>query len=146
MINTTNLSKAYKEVLEILKFVQEEDYNIIPKETIQIMLNNMDREYEFKITSYEDFKTKQLLYETELILAIFFRDYWATEEQKEKIKLYEEYELKRIEEKIYSMELNEQKKINMAILNVFFINKYDYEKDFYAQFYERINTVKKELK
>lgn len=44
------------------------------------------------------------------------------------------------------MELNEQKKINMAILNVFFINKYDYEKDFYAQFYERINTVKKELK
>ena len=54
--------------------------------------------------------------------------------------------LKRIEEKIYSMELDEQKKINMAILNVFFINKYDYEKDFYAQFYERINTVKKELK
>ena len=99
MINTTNLSKTYKEVLEILKFVKEEDYNMIPKETIQIMLNNMDREYEFKITSYEDFKTKQLLYETELILAIFFRDYWATEEQKEKIKLYEEYELKRIEEK-----------------------------------------------
>ena len=99
MINTTNLSKTYKEVLEILIFVKEEDYNMIPKETIQIMLNNMDREYEFKITSYEDFKTKQLLYETELILAIFFRDYWATEEQKGKIKVYEEYELKRIEER-----------------------------------------------
>ena len=79
MINTTNLSKAYKEVLEILKYVKEEEYSIIPKETIQNMFNNMDREYEFKITSYEDFKTKQLLYETELILAIFFRDYWATD-------------------------------------------------------------------
>ena len=54
--------------------------------------------------------------------------------------------LKRIEEKIYSMELDEQKKINMVILNVFFINKYDYENDFYGQFYERVNTVEKELR
>ena len=49
--------------------------------------------------------------------------------------------LKRIEEKIYSKDLDEQKQINMLLLNVFFVNKYDYEKDFYVQFYERIKSV-----
>ena len=46
--------------------------------------------------------------------------------------------LKKLEEKSYAQDLDEQKKINMVLLNVFFINKYDYEKDFYNQFYERI--------
>lgn len=98
MINSIVLPKAYKEVLEILKYILEEEYNKIPKEIIQTMFQNMDREYSFKITSYEDFETKELLYETQLILAIFFRDYWATKEQKEKIFLYEKYQLEKIEQ------------------------------------------------
>lgn len=49
--------------------------------------------------------------------------------------------LKKIEEKNYSMDLDEQKKINMGLLNVFFINKYDYDKDFYIQFYDRVKIM-----
>ena len=45
--------------------------------------------------------------------------------------------LKRIEEKILGEDLNVQKHFNMILLNIFFMNKYNIEEDFYVQFNER---------
>ena len=47
MINT--YSKAYTEVLEIIKYFPKEEYNKIPKDKIEFYKNNMDINYEFHI-------------------------------------------------------------------------------------------------
>ena len=45
------------------------------------------------------------MYETNVILAVLYRDYWATEKQREKIKLKEKYDLQQLEnEKIQKSE------------------------------------------
>ena len=79
MIDKNKLPKAYKEVYEILKYIPEEDYKKIPKSMIKVIKKGMDKSYDFKVTEFEDFQKQEMLSETECILAIFYRDYWATE-------------------------------------------------------------------
>ena len=40
---------------------------------------------------------------------------------------------------------NMVKTITMFLLNTFYVNPYDVEKDFYEQFYERMNKIKSAL-
>ena len=40
-----NYSKAYTEVLEIIKYFPEEEYSKIPKEKIDFYKKNMDKNY-----------------------------------------------------------------------------------------------------
>ena len=40
-----NYSKAYTEVLEIIKYFPEEEYSRIPKEKIDFYKKNMDKNY-----------------------------------------------------------------------------------------------------
>ena len=42
-------SKAFVEVLEILKHIPEEEYKRIPEDKIKFFKDNMDKEYSFKI-------------------------------------------------------------------------------------------------
>ena len=75
-----NYSKAYVEVLEILKYIPKEDLEKVPKD----------------------------------ILANFFRDYWATDFQREQILIKEkqdEYELEKNKIKINYDEVFKNKKI-----------------------------------
>ena len=90
MIDKNKLPKAYKEVYEILKYIPEEDYKKIPKSMIKVIEKGMDKSYEFKVTEFEDFQKQEMLKETECILAIFCRDYWATEKEKDRIFMSEE--------------------------------------------------------
>ena len=85
MIDKHLIPKAYVEVLEILKYIPTEEYNKIPIEIIKNMKLNEDKEYKYTITHFDNFQEQQMLKETETILAVLFRDYWATEEQKNKI-------------------------------------------------------------
>ncbi len=91
MVNQKIMPKVYKEVYEIVKHVPEEDFNKIPKEILEKIHAEMDKEYEYYI-DFDNFQNQEMLYETQLILAMFFRDYWATEEQKRKIKAKERYD------------------------------------------------------
>ncbi len=90
--------KAYREVIEILKYVPKESVDKIPKVVIETFENNMDKEYTFFIDVSKSFEEQELLEETKAILANIFRDYWATTYQRERIKAKEEYDLKKIEE------------------------------------------------
>ena len=90
MIDKNKLPKAYKEVYEILKYIPEEDYKKIPNSMIKVIKKGMDKSYDFKVTEFEDFQKQEMLSETECILAIFYRDYWASEKERNRILVSEE--------------------------------------------------------
>ena len=93
MIKKENLPKAYTEVLEILNNISKEEYKKVPKELIELYELKKDKQYKFEITYFEDFENKKILDETKAILAVLFRDYWATEKQREKIILNEKHQI-----------------------------------------------------
>lgn len=80
-----NYSKAYKEIVEILKYVPEESVNKIPKDMRDMFEAEQLKTYNFQIDTEKTFEEQELLEETKAILANIFRDYWATDYQKARI-------------------------------------------------------------
>ena len=80
-----NYKKAYKEVLEILRYFPDEEYNKIPKDKIEFFKQNMDKEYEFTINPQIDLSQQNISKEANAIIVSLYQDYFATEEQKVKI-------------------------------------------------------------
>ena len=92
-----NYPKAYKEVIEILKYVPEKSVNKIPQTMLDTFKAKMDKEYNFIVDINKAFEEQELLEETKAIFANIFRDYWATPYQKERIEAKEKYDLKQEE-------------------------------------------------
>ncbi len=92
-----NYQKAYKEVIEILKYVPEKSVNKIPQTMLDTFKAKMDKEYNFIVDINKAFEEQELLEETKAIFANIFRDYWATPYQKERIEAKEEYDRQQIE-------------------------------------------------
>ncbi len=83
----TNLyKKAYTEVLEILKFLPESDYNKIPIYVIDFFEKNKDNEHYFKYYRNKTLEEQGVLRETNLIIVSLYNDYFATKNQKQKFK------------------------------------------------------------
>ena len=93
-----NYPKAYKEVIEILKYVPKESVDKIPQTMIDTFNAKMDNNYNFSIDINKSFEEQELLEETKAIFANIFRDYWATPYQKERIQAKERYDRQKIEE------------------------------------------------
>lgn len=98
-----NFPKAYKEIMELLKYLPKESIDKIPQEIIQTFELGMDKNYDYVLTLKDiekDFSEYNLLDETKAILAILFRDYWANSYQREKIIAKENYDKqKKLKEK-----------------------------------------------
>ena len=92
-----NYHKAYKEVLEVLKYMSKEDVKKVPKDMIVTFETKQDKNHIFEIDVNQSIEEQNLLEETKDILANIFRDYWATPEQKEKIIARENFEREKIE-------------------------------------------------
>lgn len=92
-------SRAYKEIIEILKYVNKEQVNKIPREMLDMFEINQDKNYGFKYDSKKSFDEQDISTETKAILANIFRDYWATEYQRDKIIKKENEERKLLEQK-----------------------------------------------
>ena len=80
-----NRKNAYTEVYTILEDLNEEEYNKIPPEVIETIKENRNEEYFFELDEDLALKEQPMLPETKAILFNLFRDYLATQEQKEKI-------------------------------------------------------------
>lgn len=93
-----NYPKAYKEVIEILKYIPKESVEKIPQTMIDTFNTKKDNTYNFAIDINKSFEEQELLEETKAILANIFRDYWATPYQKERIQAKERYDMEKIEE------------------------------------------------
>ena len=98
MINNSKLPKAYVEVLEFLKMIPKEEYDKVPNYIIKNMEEEKDNLYDFQMENVEDFSKQDLLEETVAILAVLFRDYWATDMQRTKIREIEIIERRVLEE------------------------------------------------
>ena len=80
-----NRKNAYTEVYIILQELNEEEYNKIPPEVVQILKENSNEEYEYELDEKLELKEQPMLPETKAILFNLFRDYLATPEQKIKV-------------------------------------------------------------
>jgi hypothetical protein len=111
-------NSAYTQVLEILNYIRIEDYYKVPKELICALEANKDNETNFKYNKEKDFLDQNVSQEAKLILAVFFKRYWATDGQKEKIRIYEINKLSEIEEekkKIYPQNIISDKIVEEKI-------------------------------
>ena len=91
-------ANAYKEVIEILKHVSKEDYDKIPEEKIKLFETNANKDYSFTYDVNKTLDEQNVSKKAKTIIAILFRDYWATDTQREKIKAKEQYDRKIKEE------------------------------------------------
>lgn len=79
-------SKAYTEVLEIINHFSEDEYKKIPREKIDFFEENKDKDYNFKIDPNVDLAEQSISQNANAILVSLFRDYFATDKQKEILK------------------------------------------------------------
>ena len=93
-----NFHKAYKEILELLKYMPKKDVEKIPEEMIYTFKMKMDKEHQFEIDESIPLDKQDFLEETKDILSNMFRDYWATPRQREKILAREKLEKEKLEE------------------------------------------------
>ena len=100
MMNMVDIqyANAYTEVLEILKNISQEDYNKVPKGKINLFEQNANKEYIFEYDSNKTLEEQNVSKTARAIIAILFRDYWATDEQRNKIKAFQKNKRHQIEE------------------------------------------------
>lgn len=90
-------ANAYSEVLEVLNHMSKDDYDKIPKDMIEMFHANCNKEYQFRYDLNKEFAEQEISQRGKLILAILFRDYWATAEQNEKIISKQNYNMQKLE-------------------------------------------------
>lgn len=109
-------ANAYTEVLEILSKMSKNDYNKIPRDMIQVFEIYSNKEYSFEYDFKKDFDQQGISKRAKLILAILFRDYWANDNQREKIIAKQTYDRQKLEEekrKIYNTDIFKNKENNI---------------------------------
>lgn len=89
---------AYSELIEILQYVSANDYYKIPKKEREFYYKNADADYYFRYNPNKTLEENNVSDKTKKILAYIFKQYWATETQKEKIKNYDRAYYEKIEE------------------------------------------------
>lgn len=91
-------ANAYSEVLGILKCISAEEYNKIPKEKIQMFEMFSNKEYIFNYDTDKTLDEQNVSKRAKAVIAILFRDYWATDRQREKIVEKQKYDRRKLEE------------------------------------------------
>lgn len=81
----TQYMKSCTEVLEILKHISKADYNKIPSEIVEALEEDKDSQYNFSYDVNKTLDEQNVSKQAKTIIGIFFRDYWATPEQRKNI-------------------------------------------------------------
>lgn len=100
-------ANAYSEVLEILNHIPKSDYNKIPNNIIEVFAINNNKNYKFSYDVNKTLNEQNVSKIAKTIIAILFRDYWATSSQREKILAKEKSDIIKLEEekrKIYNLD------------------------------------------
>lgn len=77
---------SFKEVYDILENTETELVDKIPNKFMEFIKNNMNENYKTNIRQDINIDKQPLLKETEAILSLIYRSYWATDEEKEEFK------------------------------------------------------------
>ena len=108
------MDKAYKEINEILKYIPKEYVERIPSKLLEVIEENMDEKYEYKVVHIKDFENQEMLNETRALLAVIYRDYFASAEEREKIIKEEREFLEKERKNNNSKNHSNEKAINFA--------------------------------
>lgn len=100
MIEKSQYSIACKEVLEILKYIKTEEINKIPTKEIEVLKKNANWDYEFKYNPKISIKEQKVSRLAKAIIANYFIEYIANDEQKQVILEKQSYDMKMIEENL----------------------------------------------
>lgn len=112
---------AFEEVYVIINYLEDDDYNKIPKEVIHGIESNRNKRYEYFLDETIPFEEQKMLPETRAILFNFFRDYLSTKEQKEKIVSFQRNQRIKLEEekkKKYDIDVFRKKEIKENADNI----------------------------
>lgn len=88
---------AFKEVYEILQNTDDELVRKIPQKFLDFLQDNMNVFYKTNIDKDIEINKQNLLLETEAILALIYRSYWATDVEKQEFLSKDKQEAKQIE-------------------------------------------------
>lgn len=89
---------SFKEVYDILENTEEDLLSKIPYSFMNFIKNNMNVDYKTSINLNETIDKQHLLKETEAILSLIYRSYWATDEEKNEFAKKDNLELIKEEE------------------------------------------------
>ena len=140
---------AYREVYEILKYIPKADYDKIPSEKIELYKTMQDKNYNFKYDPLKTLDEQNVSKRAKAIIGLLFRDYWATEIQRQKILAKQNYERQRIEQekaKNYQYEdlfKNNKKEIEKTKIedNIDNVSLVPYKENIFARFLNKIKDL-----
>lgn len=137
----TDIKKAYSEVYEILKMVDKEYFDKIPKKFVEFLEREKDNNYISNINENIPLEEQKLLNDTINILAMIKLDCWCSseEEKSELLKLLNENEKKHkenINEK-YNSENIFEKITNREIKDLVQVK----EKKWYEKFWDMFRNI-----
>lgn len=135
------IKRAYSEVYEILKLVDKEYFDKIPKKFVEFLKREKDNNYIPNINENIPLEEQKLLNDTINILAMIKLDYWCSseEEKSELLKLLNENEKKhkeKINEK-YNLENIFGRTTNREIKDLVEVK----EKKWYEKFWDMFRNI-----
>ncbi len=143
--------KAYTEVLEIISHFSNEEYSKIPEEKINFYKQNQDKNYKYSIDPEKDLSKQYISEEANAILVSLFRDYFATERQKEVLKNLLNQNQAKLEEKKrekYSTDVFKKEEIQKREEDIKKKEEYlqdnqliQYKQTFFSKFIEFIKKI-----
>lgn len=97
---------AYAEVLEILKYIPEDDYKKVPIAKIELFEKLKDKNSLFQYDPSRTLNEQNVSSIAKAIIALLFRDHWATPDQRELILKKEEQDRQKEKLRSYKDILN----------------------------------------
>ena len=85
LLNEAQYKMALKELLVILKYIPKTDYEKIPEDVLKTININAEHTYNFCIDEKKSLRDQNISELTKAMLENFYRDYWVTEIEKNKI-------------------------------------------------------------
>ncbi len=143
-------ANAYSEVLEILKYISNEDYIKIPKKCIRVFEENSNINHQISYNPEQTLDEQNISKRAKAIIAILYRDYWATSSQREKIVAKQNYDRKKLEEqkrKLYNPDnifKNKEKAEKVASIKENSAQLIEYKEENF--FIKILNKIKRFLK
>ncbi len=143
MIDT--YAKAYTEVLEILKYLPNDEYAKIPEEKINFYKKNKNNNYNYTFDSTKPLNEQYISKEANAIIITLFRDFFATPIQSEKLQ-----KILLQNETIYQDKLHQQYNVDKLFENksrtpgiekIENVSMIEYKESLFSKFLSKIKSL-----
>lgn len=100
MLDNVYNKKAFSEIIEILNHTDKQLVEKIPDYFIKFLFENMDKEYKVEINFFDENWDNTILEETKSILALIYRDYIVSSEERNNLLIEEKREREKQEREL----------------------------------------------